>query len=84
MATLLRITHQNQDYIFKVLTDKPSLQSVLEISLGGQSYQFHRKGHEWIVEAPENEELNHDLLIAIGKVLALRFRSATSAPISHS
>ncbi|TKB99067.1 hypothetical protein [Pedobacter cryophilus] len=81
MSTLLRITHQDQDYIFKVLTEKPSHQTVLEIFLAGQTFEFYRQGHQWLISDAEQNDINYELLKAIGKALALRFRSSTSIPI---
>jgi hypothetical protein len=83
MPTLLRITHQQEDYIFKVITDKPSYQSVLEILFAGQTYEFYRQGHQWILSDPLQKGIDHELFKAIGKALALRFRSSTSIHVEH-
>lgn len=77
MPLLLRIHYQQQDYIFRVLTEKPSVQPTLAISLGGESYTFFRKDNHWILD-PETKVTDEGLFMAIGKALALRFRISTS------
>ena len=81
MPQLLRINFQQQNFIFQVLTDKPSLQPSLEIFFDGKNYIFQRQNHSWVFQNTKQEEVNEPLFDAIGKALALRFRISTSVHI---
>jgi len=74
MALPLRITHNNKDLFFELLTDKPSAASGhVEILLDGQTYRLRRQGKNWTIEN-DTHDLNPDLIQAIGKAMELRYR----------
>jgi len=75
MPILLRINHEKTDVIFQVITEKPSMQSQLEVFMGGKTYIFVKTNNSWILS--ENQDLsdvNPTLINAVAKALALRFR----------
>lgn len=74
MPLILRITTQQKDYAFQVLTEKPSSQSDLMILMDENKLIFQRKGHDWVFKNSEQEPPEKILIDAIGKALALRFR----------
>ena len=79
MPLLLRMHHEKKDVIFQVLTDKPSSQSKLEVFLCGKTYIFTKLGNRWIIDLNQNIDLlETDLIKAVAKALALRFRISSS------
>ena len=79
MPVLLRINHDRKDIIFQVLTEKPSLQSKLEVFLGGHTYLFVKTGNQWALsEIGNSEDIDKKLMGAVAKALALRFRISSS------
>lgn len=81
MPLLLRINFQQKNFIFQVLTEKPSLQPSLEIFFDGKTYIFQRHNHSWEFQNINQDDVNQPLFEAIGKALALRFRISTSVHI---
>lgn len=78
MPLSLRITVHQKDYIFQILTEKPSLQPSLEILMDEKIYTFKRQGHHWVFQNLSEEEVDTSVFQAIEKALALRFRISTS------
>lgn len=71
----LRITHQDEDFTFQVLKKGPITKDTTEIQvlLEGQTYTLLKNRQQWHCLA----ELNlpgQELIEAIGKALALRYR----------
>lgn len=78
MPILLRINYQKRDIIFQVLTEKPSLQTKLEVFIGGNTYVFEKIANNWVITNPVTDSEDPILFEAIAKALALRFRINTS------
>lgn len=74
MGLPLRITYNNNDIKFTLLTDKPSSGiGDLEILLDGQTYRIYKSGIDWL-ESGDAPVLETGLVKAIGKTIALRYR----------
>lgn len=84
MKTLLRITFKDQDFIIQILSDKPSIQSELEVLHRGVSYTFIRKESQWTPkEYPSDPALKEEFQ-QIAFALALRFRGNTAKSLTLS
>ncbi|GAA4308275.1 hypothetical protein GCM10023149_02140 [Mucilaginibacter gynuensis] len=74
MGLPLRITYNNNDIKFTLLTEKPSTGvGDLEILIDGNTHRLRRFGNDW-AEAGETTLLDSGLVKAIGKAIALRYR----------
>lgn len=79
MPVLLRINYNNSDFIFQVLTEKPSTQLQFEIFFGGSTFLFVKTGNYWMLDAHQDlSGVDFGLMEAIAKALALRFRVSSS------
>lgn len=74
MGLPLRITYNNTDVLFELLTEKPSAGArEIEILLNGNRYRLTRKERGW-VSGSEEIALDPSLAHAIGKAMELRYR----------
>ena len=74
MGLPLRITYNNNDVLFELLTEKPFAGAgEIEIRLNGDRYKLIRKEREWVSDS-EEKALDPGLAHAIGKAMELRYR----------
>nr|WP_294894320.1 hypothetical protein [uncultured Pedobacter sp.] len=83
MPILLRINHNKADVIFQVITEKPSMQSKLEVFMSGKTYIFIKTDNNWALSDTQDlSDINPTLIDAIAKALSLRFRISSSQHVS--
>ncbi|SKB49123.1 hypothetical protein [Daejeonella lutea] len=72
----LRITHNNSDYVFKLIKDSPVTKETKEfrIRLGEEEILICKTPTGWAQKNSDAQHLKPDLLNAIGHSLSLRFR----------
>lgn len=72
----LRITHNNSDYVFKLIKDSPVTKETTEfrIRLDEEVISLHKTPTGWAQKNSEALHLDPELLNAIGHSLSLRFR----------
>lgn len=72
----LRVTHNNTDYVFKLIKDSPVTKETTEfkIKMGEEEISICKTPTGWAQKNSEVLHLNPDLLNAIGHSLSLRFR----------
>ncbi|WP_114941447.1 hypothetical protein [Mucilaginibacter endophyticus] len=75
MGQLLRINFENQDHSFRILNKEAITREtqIIDLSLDGQSVTIIKEGKFWVMEKPM-EGITSDLVNAIAKNIALRFR----------
>jgi hypothetical protein len=74
MGQVLRITFNNNDYNYQVLTSPVSKETLeIQILLEGTTQTLIRHQGQWLPKETD-EKIVPDLLVAIGRALSLRYR----------
>jgi hypothetical protein len=74
MGQVLRITHNDIDYSFKILNEEPLSRETVEIAVlvNETTLTLVRDEHSWVPK--EENEVAQEQVRAIGKAISLRYR----------
>lgn len=75
MGQLLRLHFENKDHSFRILNPEPISREtkIIELTLDGQLLKIIKQADSWVAET-HVEGISIDLIKAIAKNIALRFR----------
>jgi hypothetical protein len=75
MGQVLRITFNNMDYTFQILNTRPVSKETKEIQilLNGVTLTLVCNERQWVPKS-EAEDSPYELVAAIGRMIALRYR----------